>query len=240
MRFFRGRLPHWLVAERPYFVTICRKGCLPLAVLTELRRRREGAAAEDERGGKGDGWRDEFQRFDAALDASDSGLRDMATPAVAAAVLGNLQWLRDRGWRIWACCVMPTHVHMVLRNEDGGNGRLTEDLGRYKNFTGREANRLLGLSGRYWQRESFDHWCRTPERWLGFVAYSARNPVQAGLARHWRDWPWTVADPTVAEILDRAEADGEGGGLVAFRSSRSLRATYREDRRAHSARRTGE
>ena len=212
LRFFRGRLPHWLVADRPYFVTVCRKGSLPLALLADLQRLHEQASnATDEElpprpSDTLDGhWGEYFKRFEAALDGTVASPRDLTTPVVAKTILNSLQWLRNRGWRVWACGVMPSHLHMVLHNGDGHSDRLTEDLGRFKNFTGREANRLLGLSGRFWQRESFDHWCRSHEHWLRFVLYTAHNPVKAGLAPTWQAWPWTVMDPEVEKILDQAE-----------------------------------
>ena len=40
LSFSRRHLPHWLVAGRPYFVTLCRKGCLPARALEELREER--------------------------------------------------------------------------------------------------------------------------------------------------------------------------------------------------------
>ena len=45
LSFTRGRLPHWLVAGHAYFVTLCRKGCLPARVVAELRAERAERAA---------------------------------------------------------------------------------------------------------------------------------------------------------------------------------------------------
>ena len=45
LSFTRGRLPHWLVAGHAYFVTLCRKDCLPARVVAELRAERAERAA---------------------------------------------------------------------------------------------------------------------------------------------------------------------------------------------------
>ena len=37
LRFTRGNLPHWLVADHAYFVTIRLAGTIPKSVLTELQ-----------------------------------------------------------------------------------------------------------------------------------------------------------------------------------------------------------
>jgi len=45
LSFTRGRLPHWMVAGHAYFVTLCRKGCLPARVVAELRAERAERSA---------------------------------------------------------------------------------------------------------------------------------------------------------------------------------------------------
>jgi len=49
LSFTRGRLPHWLVAGHAYFVTLCRKGCLPERAVAELRAERAERAARLQR-----------------------------------------------------------------------------------------------------------------------------------------------------------------------------------------------
>ena len=45
LSFTHRRLPHWLVAGHAYFVTLCRKDCLPAQVVAELRAERAEQAA---------------------------------------------------------------------------------------------------------------------------------------------------------------------------------------------------
>ncbi len=69
LSFTRGRLPHWLVAGHAYFVTLCRKGCLPARVVEELREERAERAAALEARASGTSARTDMDR--------GSGVRDV-------------------------------------------------------------------------------------------------------------------------------------------------------------------
>lgn len=101
-----------------------------------------------------------FLEIDAILDAAARSRRDLCVPEISSVILGNLDWLRGHGWRIWAATLMPSHMHLVMRNTEGRNDALRSDLGLYMSWTARQANALLGTKGNFWQPEPFDHWCR--------------------------------------------------------------------------------
>jgi putative DNA methylase len=63
----------------------------------------------------------------------------------------------------------------------------------FKGFTAREANRMLGRAGTFWQDESFDHWIREEADYARTVAYIDMNPVVAGLCATPAEWPWSSA-----------------------------------------------
>jgi len=203
LRFYRRNLPHWMVADRPYFVTMRLHGTVPRQVLDELVREREellDSKPDEEQ------WtaivRRQFRRIETILDACDGSDRWLGDASVAGMFLESLKWMESaRGWRFYAVTVMPNHVHMVLRNLDGRNDCLLEDVGHLKRFTARMANRLVNRQGPFWAREDFDHWCRTPEKIAGAVSYTVNNPIKAGLARAWNDWPWSRVDPEFLETV---------------------------------------
>ena len=207
IRFVRRKLPHWLVADRPYFVTLRLAGTLPKSVVMELvaeRRELEDHADRNEAA-----WTDlhrrQFARIEAILDACAGNQKWLSNETIAAGVLDNLAWLEDkRGWRLYAATVMPNHLHLLMRNVEGRSGQLLEDLAHYKSFTGQMANRALGRSGRFWAKEDFDHWCRTPDKVVSVARYICNNPVKAGLIQRWSDWPWTRCHEDF-----RAEVGGE-------------------------------
>lgn len=194
LRYTRRHLPHWIVGDHTYFVTIRLAGTIPRSVvrlMVEERSRLVAAGESDE--GMLALSRQQFIRIDRMLDAPEPGNCWLTEPIVAGQVLASLAWLESpsRGWTVYAACLMGTHIHMVMRNGIGRSEHLLRDLGQFKRHTARESNRMLGRSGAFWAREDFDHWCRTPEKVLAAIRYTANNPVAAGLCASWPEWPWT-------------------------------------------------
>lgn len=68
---------------------------------------------------------------------------------------------------------------------------LAQILHSLKRYTAREANRLLGRTGAFWQHESYDHVVRDAAELERVIRYVANNPVAAGLVQEWTEWPWT-------------------------------------------------
>jgi putative transposase len=196
IRFIQGNLPHWLVADCTYFVTMRLNGTLPRSVVDEMiagRQQLVDAGCDDD-----ELWlnlyRKQFLEIEGILDAvSDGTAYTLTHPEVGRVILASFDWLaHEAGWVIRAATIMPTHIHVVMRNDAGRSGALMDDLEKLKRFTGREANKILKRRGRFWAREDFDHWCRTPEKVAAAVRYVRNNPVKAGLVRIWQDWEWTV------------------------------------------------
>jgi REP element-mobilizing transposase RayT len=193
LRFYRRHLPHWLVADRTYFVTIRQKGTLPAGIVNELREERERlhrstASSETALGLL----RKQFARVESVLHSAGAAgnLTDAGVPEI---LVDSIDWFEapSRGWMVYAATVMSTHMHFVMRNDTGRSAELLSDMGHYKNYTARETNRIRGRKGSLWAREDFDHWCRTPEKVEGAVRYVRENPVEAGLCSDWTQWPWT-------------------------------------------------
>ena len=189
--FHRGRLPHWSVSDRAYFVTMCQKGAIPHDVID-----RWSTADRD--------GRSQFLSVEKLLDGAPQDRRVLDRPGLARQLMGASDWLcgASRGWRIYALCIMPSHIHMVMRNDIGRSGALEGDLASFKNYTARLCNTDLGRAGRFWAKESFDHWCRDEESVRRSVAYTILNPVRAGLVSRPKDWPWTRIGDEYAEFAE--------------------------------------
>lgn len=203
LKFYRRNLPHWLVADHSYFVTLRLRGTLPSNVVKEMQEEREllwSEQADEARFGKMR--REQFRKLERILDSAKSGNCWLDDPSVADMVLENLEWLKIQGWKIYAAVLLSTHAHLLLRSEEGRPAELLHDLGQFKRHSAREANRLLGREGALWAREDFDHWIRTREKFEGTVRYIANNPVKAGRVKQWNDWKWTQIDDSVRYCLD--------------------------------------
>jgi len=133
-----------------------------------------------------------FRAIDRILDKAAFGrdwLRDTRIAQCVADALRYGQW-QLKIYELHAWVVMPNHVHVLLRPRVP-LARITRAI---KGFTARQANRILGRTGRrFWQDESFDHWVRNAAEFARIVAYIEFNPVTAGLAKKPEDWPWSNA-----------------------------------------------
>jgi hypothetical protein len=187
--FWRGRLPHWEVAEGRYFVTIHLAGAIP----QQGHERIHQLAAELDALAKNDAddilrvQRRVFAEMEAWLDRTEhvSYLRE---PAVAQIIMEAIAFRQRRIWNMFEYVVMPSHIHLFF--ELLGEG-LKSELEQFKRWTGHEVAKLLHLDGkRIWQDEWFDHWSRSDEEDDRIVHYIRHNPEEAGLVRQYTDWPF--------------------------------------------------
>jgi len=109
---------------------------------------------------------------------------------------------RKAGTRVWAYCLMPNHVHLVMvpSHADGLRKALGEAHRRYT----RAVNLRRRWRGHLWQ-ERFHSFPMDEDYLLATVRYVERNPVAARLCRHPEDWPWSSAT---------AHMKGRDDGLV--------------------------
>jgi len=110
---------------------------------------------------------------------------------------------RKAGVAVWAYCLMPNHVHLILvpPEPDGLRAALGETHRRYTRFVnGRE-----GWRGYLWQGRFAS--CPMDERGLLACArYVELNPVRAGLVRAPEDWRWSSARAHLAGRDDELAA----------------------------------
>ncbi len=108
---------------------------------------------------------------------------------------------RAAGVALWAYCLMPNHVHLILvpRDADGLRAALAEAHRRYT----RHVNFREGWRGYLWQGRFAS--CPMDERHLLAAArYVELNPVRARLAAAAADWPWSSARAHLAGRDDEA------------------------------------
>lgn len=112
------------------------------------------------------------------------------------------EYARQADTEIWAYCLMPNHVHLVMvpATEDGLRATLGE---AHRHYT-RHINLRQGWRGHLWQ-ERFHSFLMDENYLLAAVRYVERNPVEGGLCEFARDWQWSSA---------RAHLEGVNDGLV--------------------------
>jgi putative transposase len=223
----RGKLPHWYVPHAAHFVTYRLAGTLPAEVLQSLRDRKAELLRRPIGKGRTEVERLElvhklvFADYDRFLDG-DQRIDWLLRPAVASLIRGNLYYHNGSKYHLLAYCVMPNHVHVLfipivgdaasVAYEDCGEqadgcSPLAAIMHSLKSYTANQANAILGRSGAFWQKESYDHWVRDEDELERIVAYINANPVKAGLAKSPHEWYFGSAH-------DRFLYDGELSGLL--------------------------
>jgi len=121
-------------------------------------------------------------------------------PAIAQLVVESIRKGEQLGhYELYAFVVMANHLH-ILVHPLVDPSRLLKSL---KGATAREANKLLRRTGEpFWQKESYDHWVRDQAEFERIRVYIEKNPVNAGLVKLRKQYPWSSA--SVEKSLDAA------------------------------------
>ncbi len=92
---------------------------------------------------------------------------------------------KDRGTLLYAWCIMPDHIHLLLRDRD-----LVDFVRLLKGKLALLARRLEPDRA-LWQRSFYDHALRREETLSDVARYIWHNPVRAGLVMRAREYPWS-------------------------------------------------
>ena len=212
-QFYRRKLPHIHSPGSTLFVTFRLAGSIPKKVLQQWLAEksllaRQPSTEEIELQFR----RRWFARFEDILDKNATGPRWLADPQIAGIVSDSLIYRDGRDYLLSASTIMSNRAHAVFtprlndrsltevrdRNRiafKSSDPTLSAIMKSLKGYTARQANKLLGRTGAFWEEESYDHQVRDEEELGRIVRYVLNNPVKAGLVEHWSMWPWTYCRP---------------------------------------------
>jgi REP element-mobilizing transposase RayT len=182
-------LPHWTQDGALYHVVFRLADSLPASIVAQYRAELEAlrkAAAEQKMSPdvQSQQLRALFsERVEAALDRG-LGACWLARSDIAELTANTLRHFNGKRYDLPAWCVMPNHVHAIVRPANGHS--LPSILKSWKGYLAHEANRLLSRTGEFWQPEYYDHLIRSERELADTIAYVQRNPANAGL----HAWPW--------------------------------------------------
>jgi RecG-like helicase/REP element-mobilizing transposase RayT len=133
-----------------------------------------------------------------AVTFSTKGKRTLSEGARSVVLESLLHWKAER-YELYAACVMPDHVHMLLEPrvketaEDGAAifFSLGEILHGIKAHTARAINKVAGTRGAVWEEEWFDRVIRSESDLQEKFDHILRNPVAAGLEENGGAYPWS-------------------------------------------------
>jgi len=120
-------------------------------------------------------------------------------------VLDAVRHFHGNRYHLYAVCVMPDHVHMLIEpsiseREPGSDApvfhTLTDILHSLKSFTAHEMVKAGWPDGRVWDKESFDRLIRSEADLREKFEYILGNPQEAGLVGPQEDyeWSWSSGD----------------------------------------------
>jgi menaquinone-specific isochorismate synthase len=186
----RGRLPHWEKDNATYFITFRLADSLPRAVLERIQSEYESILRLARQQSRAITASEDLHlkrlttaRIEQYLD-SGAGSCSLRDENVAAVLADTLMRFDEKRYRLFAWCIMPNHVHAVVRVFP--TERLAQLLHSWKSYTAKMANKILVRRGEFWQREYYDHLLRDEGEFARAVRYVVDNPAKAGL----RDWKW--------------------------------------------------
>jgi putative DNA methylase len=87
----------------------------------------------------------------------------------------------------------PSSTELFSDESDDTRSPLSKIMHSLKSYTANQANDVLGRKGRFWQRESYDHWVRNDAELARIAEYIANNAVKARLTANPWDWPYCSA-----------------------------------------------
>ena len=131
------------------------------------------------------------------------------------------RWCGQWGNEVWAHCLMPNHVRLVVvpASEEGLRRGIGEAHRRYT----RRVNFRHDWRGHLWQGR-FASYVMDEPHLLAAVRYIEMNPVLAGLCERPEDWPWSSAAAHLA---------GQDDGFVRVGPMLQLVSTLVRDWRAY-------
>jgi REP element-mobilizing transposase RayT len=108
-------------------------------------------------------------------------------PEYAAVVLDALKWLDgNQALVLDTAIVMPDHVHCGIQLQEL---TLPKILQRFKGYTARTINQMMGQTGPLWQPGYHDHAIRKDEDLGEIRRYCLGNPVRANLVERYDQYP---------------------------------------------------
>ncbi len=208
---YRRTLPHLQPVGAAFFVTFRLHGSIPNNKLLQLKNRYKQSIAALLNDGKpltyeriAEERERQFAEYDALLDQSIFGPFYLQQPEIAQIIADELHRQDGKLYELIAYCIMPNHVHLLLHTHaqipENFDVREWENLDfepldrimkQVKGASARYCNQSLGRDGKFWQRESYDHYVRNPVEFGNILAYILSNPVKAGWVENWEDFPFT-------------------------------------------------
>ena len=215
--FYRNHLPHLQPLGGTFFVTYNLADAVPYklwkkwkeeiqALLAELESNSSLFSSQKHLLDQKDAYlKKAFAKYDKYLD-SNNGPLHLKNPQVANVVADSLHFWDNKKLELIGYSIMPNHVHTTFRlfspeELDGSKVYLEKIMQSIKLYSARNCNKILGKTGTFWQRESYDRLVRDRNELHRILTYTVCNPVKAGLCSSPKEWPWTYVKEKYNDVM---------------------------------------
>ena len=136
-----------------------------------------------------------LKAFDDLLHLQKNSIVNLSKDSNRTIVINALTFWEGKKLENYAFNIMSNHVHWVFRvyetDENGNTVYLQDILQSVKRSSATLINKIEGISGSLWQKESFDTIIRDNNHLKNAIDYTINNPVKAGLVTNWYEWKGT-------------------------------------------------
>ena len=204
---YRGNLPHFQQPGQDYFVTWILKDSVPKKAVEVYSKRMEQLKNEIDilkrnnadtnaiENAKKDYYiirKKYIAKVDEILDAKTDNIVDLSKSENLNIIYETLTFWEGKRIGNYCFCVMPNHVHWVLRVFEKDTKEkpvyLEEIMHSVKLFTSRQINIFENRKGTLWNKESFDTTIRDRIHLYRAIEYTLNNPIKANLVKNREDW----------------------------------------------------
>ncbi len=125
------------------------------------------------------------------------------TPPAKDIVLAAIKYHIDKKYKLYACVVMKTHVHIVLLPLEQSRGvyySLAQIMHSIKSYSAHEIQRVLHVKGSIWIDENYDRIIRNENDFFDIMNYVIFNPVKAGIVKQPVNYKWLFVSQAVTPV----------------------------------------
>ncbi len=208
---YHSRMPHIHPQGATFFITFCLQNSLPIKIVQQLKQELHANIKQFNKEKSHDKeikiyntQKRYFGKLDSSLDKIKTGAMWLKNPKVAQIVVNRLKELEEKGLYHLVCySIMPNHVHILLdlskqlseNTEDNmlenNYMPLSNIMKLIKGASARWCNQALNRTGKFWQKDSYDHYVRGERELENIIYYILNNPVKAGFVKEWRDYTFS-------------------------------------------------
>ncbi len=209
---YKNRLPHIAPVGASFFITFRLADALPTSLVISMKQELELIKENLKREFPAD-WKMHllaeqkgmFGKYEHQLENEPFGECLLKNTTAANITVEKLRAYDGQYYDLWAFCIMPNHVHvlldfsrqvtdvqqMLLSDVPEAYKQLCHVMMLIKGGTARAINLALDRKGSVWAKDSYDHYVRDEAEWHRIVHYILHNPVKARLVQFWKEYPYT-------------------------------------------------